>query len=91
MRQARTYEAWLRGDTVEWKADRPDMPAGEAVLVRVTIDPPEETEAERLSRGRALREALERPAELDPFREIPDSVEWQREIRKDRTLPGRED
>jgi len=27
---------------------------------------------------------------MDPFRDIPDPVEWQREIRKDRPLPGRE-
>lgn len=36
-----------------------------------------------------MREALERLAKLDPFREIKDPVEWQREIRKDRNI-GRE-
>jgi hypothetical protein len=35
-------------------------------------------------------EALEQLRKLNPFREIADPVAWQREIRKDRPLPGRE-
>ncbi len=42
---------------------------------------------------RSLREmamaALERLRERGTFRGIADPVEWQREIRRDRTLPGR--
>jgi hypothetical protein len=34
--------------------------------------------------------ALEQLRKLNPFREIADPVAWQREIRKDRPLPGRE-
>ncbi len=34
--------------------------------------------------------ALARVRELDPYRDIADPVAWQREIRKDRPLPGRE-
>jgi hypothetical protein len=36
------------------------------------------------------KEAFEKLRELNPFREIADPVAWQREIRKDRLLPGRE-
>ncbi len=36
------------------------------------------------------REAFDALRAMDPFRDIPDPVEWQREIRKDRPLPGRE-
>ena len=41
-------------------------------------------------RGRLMAEALEGLAKLDPFADIDDPVAWQREIRKDRPLPGRE-
>lgn len=37
------------------------------------------------------RKALERLRELNPFRDIEDPVAWQREIRTDRPLPGREE
>ena len=35
-------------------------------------------------------EALEAVRKANPFRGIKDPVEWQREIRKDRPLPGRD-
>jgi hypothetical protein len=34
--------------------------------------------------------ALARVRALNPYRDIADPVAWQREIRKDRPLPGRE-
>ena len=34
--------------------------------------------------------ALARVRSLNPYRDIADPVAWQREIRKDRPLPGRE-
>lgn len=34
--------------------------------------------------------AFEAMRKLNPFRDIEDPVAWQREIRKDRPLPGRE-
>jgi hypothetical protein len=37
-----------------------------------------------------MREALERLAARNAFAEIEDPVAWQREIREDRPLPGRE-
>ena len=36
------------------------------------------------------RKAFEDLRKLDPFHEIEDPVAWQREIRKDRALPGRD-
>ncbi len=36
------------------------------------------------------KEALEEIRQLDPYREIADPVAWQREIRQDVALPGRE-
>lgn len=37
-----------------------------------------------------LYQLMEEMAAYNAFSEIKDPVEWQREIRKDRTLPGRE-
>lgn len=34
--------------------------------------------------------ALEKVRELNPYREIEDPVGWQRDIRQDRPLPGRD-
>ena len=39
---------------------------------------------------RRRKEAFQKLRELNPFREIEDPVAWQREIRKDRPLPGRD-
>jgi hypothetical protein len=39
---------------------------------------------------RQRKEAFQKLRQLNPFREIPDPVAWQREIRKDRPLPGRD-
>lgn len=42
------------------------------------------------TQGRRMAQALENLAAADAFSEISDPVEWQREIRKDRPLPGRD-
>jgi hypothetical protein len=38
-----------------------------------------------------IKESLQTLAEMGTFAEIEDPVEWQRQIRKDRPLPGREE
>ena len=43
-----------------------------------------------LERGKRIKAALLKLAELKVFADIKDPVEWQRQIRKDRPLPGRE-
>ena len=42
-------------------------------------------------RGTRIKAALQQLAELGTFADIKDPVEWQRQIRKDRPLPGREE
>lgn len=39
---------------------------------------------------RQRKEAFEKLRQMNPFRDIPDPVAWQKEIRKDRPLPGRD-
>lgn len=48
---------------------------------------PVSTEAER---GKRIKNAFLKLAELKVFADIQSPVEWQRQIRKDRQLPGRE-
>lgn len=85
---AQTYRAVLRGDQVDW-IDPPPHRQGETE-VQITLLQPE-SEDERRARGRRAAAALERLAKAGAFDEIEDPVAWQREIRKDRPLPGREE
>jgi hypothetical protein len=85
------YEAVLHGDTVEWKGARPNVTVGRPLPIQIVVTTLEDSEQEEAARRVRLREALEQLAKLDPFREIPDAAEWQRKIRKDRPLPGREE
>lgn len=78
----RHYKARLHGDRLEWLEDeRPDCD-GEEVVVAVPT--------RRRSDGAAMAAALEEIAKLGGTPSIPDPVAWQREIRRDRPLPGRD-
>ena len=83
-----SYRATLPGDRVEWID--PPPPLQGPVLVEVTFLH-RETEEERRARGRRAAQALQRLADAGGFASIEDPVAWQREIRRDRPLPGRED
>jgi hypothetical protein len=87
---SRTYKAILRGDRVQWIGDAPLTNGG--VPVQVTLlnertSDQDDTDARR----RRVAEALDALAASNPFAEISDPLAWQREIRKDRPLPGREE
>lgn len=81
-----TYRAILKGNRLEWTDSEPtDLNPEQPVEVTI-LD-----EQDRLAdRRRRMAEALENLAAADAFSEISDPVEWQREIRKDRPLPGRD-
>lgn len=82
----RTYEAILKDGRLEWNMEAPHQ--GEPVRVYVTVVPSAKAPSDE-ERRRRLADALERLAGSGAFREIEDPVAWQREIRKDRPLPGR--
>lgn len=85
-----TYQAVLKGDRLEWTEEAPRLrPDQQSVKVYVTVLPEEDVAVE--ARGRRMAEALEKLAELGAFAEIKDPVEWQRELRRDRPLPGRDE
>ena len=82
----RAYKAMLHGDRVEGLDGDPEADGPVEVEITVaagSIDAPSEEEIEPVSH---LFQAL---ADMGAFADIEDPVAWQREIRKDRPLPGR--
>lgn len=82
------YKGILRGNQIEWTTDgkpKSDQP----LQVEVTVVEPKDDD-DKLERGRRMAASLERLAAMGAFSEIADPMERQREIRKDRPLPGRE-
>ena len=85
----RTYKALLHGDRLEWLGEAPEPQTDAPLRVHVTVleqEPPAEVRA----RGHAMAAILEQLAERRTFSAITDPVGWQRELRQDRVLPGRE-
>jgi hypothetical protein len=80
----KTYKAILSGDTLKWVGESPtsNAPYGQPVLVTLV----DESEL-----GNWRAEVLEQMAARGGVASIPDPDAWQREIRIDRPLPGRED
>ena len=83
-----TFPALLTGDHLQWNPSRPAVfSKDQPIRVNVTfVDDP--TTASSL--GENMSAALEQLAQLAPFADIDDPVEWQRELRSDRSLPGRD-
>jgi hypothetical protein len=85
----RTCRALLYGDRLEWLEDAPESQTDAPLRVHVTVleqEPPVEVHA----RGHAMAAILEQLAERRTFSAITDPVRWQRELRQDRVLPGRD-
>lgn len=81
-----TYRAILKGNRLEWTDPGPvDLNPEQPVEVTILDEPPQPED-----RRKRMAEALEKLAASDAFSEISDPVEWQREIRRDRPLPGRD-
>ena len=83
-----TYRAILLKDRVEWQDEAPkhDHP----VHVHVTVLDRVAADADQ-SRGQAMAEALQRIADRGGLAGIADPAAWQREVRRDRPLPGRDE
>ncbi len=81
-----TYKAIVRGNTIEYQGEAPDANNALEVEVKVRELPRQTPEPN----GRRAMAALGRIADKGGIRSIVDPVAWQREIRKDRPLPGRE-
>jgi hypothetical protein len=81
-----TYEGILEGNRLKWAGgEAPDT--DRPLRVHVTVL---EEETPREERGEQMAETLSKLAESGAFSAIDDPSEWQRKIRQDRPLPGRE-
>jgi len=90
--QTNTYRAVLIGDRLEWRGEiPPEMARGREVAVNVTILRDERFSARReANAGERMAAALGKLAASRAVDSIEDPVAWQREVRRDRTLPGRD-
>lgn len=82
------YKAVLHGDHLEWADDVPDEArrhASAVVYVTFAADPLELDE----SQGQHMADALASLAERGGPSSIGDALDWQRDQRDDRPLPGR--
>ena len=80
-----TYSGTLSDGRIEWDTE---SPSGESVRVLVTVMDPS---PEHAGRGAKMAAILDKLAESDMYTRFRDPVEWQREMREERTLPGREE
>lgn len=85
-----TYRAVLHGNHLEWKDEEPEVQPDRDVEVFVTILDVSEPAATAKTRGAAMAAALEQLAAAGGARSFGDAAEWERDIRDERVLPGRE-
>jgi hypothetical protein len=84
-----TYKALLHGDRLEWLEEAPGIQTDAPLRVHVTVLE-QESPSEAHARGHAMAALLEKLAERRTFSAITDPVRWQRELRQERVLPGRD-
>ena len=84
-----TYKALLHGDRLEWLEEAPELQTDTPLRVHVTVLE-QESLSEAHARGHAMAALLEKLAERRTFSAITDPVRWQRELRQERVLPGRD-
>lgn len=82
------YRAKIHGGTIEWSGDIPEEVAKDGVM-DVYVTRVADTKRSEPNGKRAMA-ILEKIADRGGIKSIVDPVAWQREIRKDRPLPGRE-
>jgi len=83
-----TYKAILKGNTLIWADDSPDMSLQDQeieTLVTVLVNMKSPSEPNR-QRGEEMSRCLEKLAKTGGIQGIPDPVAWQREIRQDREI-----
>lgn len=86
-----TYRAVLHGNQLEWRGEEPEkLPADRDVEVVVMILDDLESPADAKARGAAIVEPLRKLAAAGGPKGFGDPAEWQREVRRERPLPGRE-
>ena len=87
---ANTYKAVLKGNCLEWLEGPPkNLDSDKPVTITITLADDSSPITDPARRGEEMADALENLAALNAVPDITDPVEWQRESRQDRFLPGR--
>jgi hypothetical protein len=86
----RTYKALLRGNSLEWIGEAPEHSEDHPITVEVIVLE-ERCLSEARSRGHEMAAILEKLAESGAVSDITDPGAWQRDLRQDHPLPGREE
>ena len=83
----RAFKAFLHGDRVEWTDGAPEVegPLRVEVTLIEGVDPDLDDNV-----SKPVSELFQNLADMGALAEIEDPVAWQREIRKDHPLPGRD-
>jgi hypothetical protein len=84
----RTFRAVLKGNLLEWQEEVNSWLQGDCTVQVLVTVLDEEPFAITQGRGRKMAAVLEKLAQARAFSEV-DPLVWQREIRRDRELPGR--
>ena len=86
-----TLRAVVEHDKIHWQEAVDNvLPANRAVEVLVTILEGQPTRRSLEEQARHRVAALQKLVALNTFSGVRDPAQWQREIREDRELPGRE-
>jgi hypothetical protein len=85
----RIFEAILKGNHLEWANEVPRQ-GDRPVRVYVTLQEDRSTLSAEFRRQKIV-EILEKIAANNVFAEISEPLEWQRDLRQDRPLPGRDE
>ena len=78
----------LKGNLLEWAREVPKQ-SDRPIRVYVTLQADRSSLSAEFRRQKTV-EILEKIAASNVFADISDPVEWQRELRQDRPLPGRD-
>jgi len=86
-----TYRAVLHGNRLKWRDEEPQelLPDRDVEVVVTILDHPDSEAASR-TRGAAMAAALKRLAAAGGPKSFGDPAEWEREMREERAIPGRE-
>lgn len=84
-----TFKALLVGNRLEWLDEVPQQ-TEHPIQVHVTLLESASVSETRVG-GQAMAEILTQLAELNALAEVTDPVAWQREVRRDRPVPNRDE
>jgi len=84
-----TFEAIYENGQFRWLDAPPNLLEARLLVTVLPTSAAKPADA-AVALDSALTDALHAAVRLNPFRDVADPAAWQREMRQDRPLPGRE-